>query len=55
MGKNKKKVICFVILSRANYNSIKSVMYEVKKSKSLDLNLSLELQQLLINMDQYLI
>ena len=39
MGKNKKKVICFVILSRANYSSIKSVMYEVKKSKSLDFKL----------------
>ena len=35
MGKNKKKIICFVILSRANYSSIKSVMQEVKKSKNL--------------------
>ena len=28
-----KKKICFVILSRANYGSIKSLMLEVKKSK----------------------
>ena len=34
MGKN-KKIICFVILSRANYSSIKSVMQEVKKVKNL--------------------
>ncbi len=39
MEKNKKKIICFVILSRANYSSIKSVMYEVKKSKVLDFKL----------------
>ena len=31
-----KKIICFVILSRANYSSIKSVMQEVKKSKKFD-------------------
>ena len=35
MGKIKKKIICFVILSRANYSSIKSVMLEVKKNKNL--------------------
>ena len=29
----KKKKICFVILSRANYGSIKSLMYEIKKIK----------------------
>ena len=31
---NKKKTITFVIFSRANYNSIKSVMLEVKKNKN---------------------
>ena len=30
---NKKKTITFVIFSRANYNSIKSVIDEVKKNK----------------------
>jgi UDP-hydrolysing UDP-N-acetyl-D-glucosamine 2-epimerase len=39
MEKNKKKIICFVILSRANYSSIKSVMLEVKKSKHLEFKL----------------
>ena len=30
---NKKKNIIFVIFSRANYNSIKSVISEIKKNK----------------------
>ena len=34
-----KKKICFVILSRANYGSIKSLMLEVKKSKKFSIQI----------------
>ena len=37
--KKKIKKICFCILSRANYGSIKSLMVEVKKSKKFDIQL----------------
>ena len=34
-----KKKICFVILSRANYGSIKSVMKAIQKDKKFDFQL----------------
>ena len=37
--KNKIKKICFCVLSRANYGSIKSLMLEVKKNKKFNLQL----------------
>lgn len=39
MGRYKKKIICFVIFSRANYSSIKSVIREIKNNKNLVLKI----------------
>ena len=46
-----KKTITFVIFSRANYNSIKSVIDEVKNKKDLLIKLLSELPQLEKNLE----